>query len=490
MKFFCSINKYLLSSALVFLVTGIFGQGNPNSVYSRFGLGQLETPGNAMHFGMGGATSAISDGVTLNLSNPASYSFLEVTNLQMMGKGGYTNASNNTTSSKFGYGQFHELAMGLKKPKSKWGIAFGISPYSSIDYTFISRDTLSDTLSANFTYQGTGGLNKLTLGTSRLFVIDNRPKDTKTLTSVFDPTINRLITIKKDQNGLEIDRDTTKYKSHQLSLGLNANYIFGNINQENLIVFNNSETYTTIASKNLWTRGIMLEAGLLYKTNLSTRRDEFKRITGGSSIQIGIDYVMDGNLLAEYSELISTIRIFSSGALRDTSFQLDGERGRLNIPQRISAGFAYKFFSTNAGTFMITGEYRVQNWAQYKLDIAAEANLDRGLSASSTISGGVEYRPSTDRNNNLIHRMHYRAGFRNYETPLVLNNTRILQRGVTAGLSFPVIKSISKIHIGAEFGTTGTTANGLVRENYLTIMAGLSLSPSAFDRWFVQTKYD
>lgn len=479
-----------MSSTLVFLATGIFGQGNPNSVYSRFGLGQLETPGNAMHFGMGSSTSAISDGITLNLSNPASYSFLEVTNLQIMGKGGFTNASNGSTNSKFGYGQFHELAMGLKKPKSKWGLAFGISPYSSIDYTFISQDTLSDTLSATYTYKGTGGLNKLTLGTSRLFVIDNRPKDTKTQSSIFDPVINRLITIKKDETGKEISRDTTKYKSHQLSLGVNVNYIFGNIKQENLVVFNNSETYTTIASKNLWTQGVVLQAGLMYKTNLSTRRDEFQRITGGSSIQIGIDYLMDGNMLAEYSELISTIRIFNSGALRDTSFQLDGERGRLDIPQRISAGFAYKFFSNTAGTFMLTGEYRLQNWSQYKLRIAAEANLDKGLNASSTISGGIEYRPSTDRNNNLIHRMHYRAGFRSYETPLELNNTRIQQRGITAGLSFPVIKSLSKIHIGAEFGRTGTTENGLVRENYIAIMAGVSLSPSAFDRWFVQTKYD
>jgi hypothetical protein len=86
--------------------------------------------------------------------------------------------------------------------------------------------------------------------------------------------------------------------------------------------------------------------------------------------------------------------------------------------------------------------------------------------------------------------MHYRAGFRSYETPLELNDTRILQSGITAGISIPIIKSLSKLHLGAEFGNTGTTANGLVREKYIAIMAGVSLSPSVFDRWFVQTKYD
>jgi hypothetical protein len=490
MKFSYSIHKYLFLIALIFAVSNLRGQGNPNSVYSRFGLGQLESPGNAMHFGMGGCASAITDGISLNTANPASYSFLDVTNLQIMGKGGFTTAQNNSTNSKYGYGQFHEISMGLKKPKSKWGIAFGIAPYSSIDYTFVSQNTLSDTLTANFTYKGTGGLNKVTLGTSRLFLIDNRPKNTPFKTTILDPFSNAIITIKQDSIGNEISRDTSSYRSHQLSLGVNANYIFGNLSQENLVVFNNSETYTTIATKNLWTNGIIFEAGLIYKTNLTTRRDNQQRIIGGSSIQLGVDYVQNGNLFADYSELISSIRIFNTGALRDTSFQLDSEKGRLTIPQRISAGFAYKIYGKNLGVFMLTGEYRVQDWSTYKLNISAEVNLDKGLKTSSTISAGFEYRPSTDRNSNLLHRMHYRAGFRSYETPLELNDTRILQSGITAGISIPIIKSLSKLHLGAEFGNTGTTANGLVREKYIAIMAGVSLSPSVFDRWFVQTKYD
>lgn len=475
---------------LVLAASKVFGQATPNSVYSRFGLGQLELPGNAMHFGMGGCTSAITDGISLNMANPASYSFLDVTNLQMMGKGGFTRAQNSSTQSNYGYGQFNELSMGLKKPKSKWGIAFGIAPYSSVDYTFVSQNVLSDTLTANFTYKGTGGLNKLTVGTSRLLVIDNKPKNTLLRSYAVDPSSNSLITTIKDSTGAEVRRDTTKYRSHQISLGVNGNYIFGNLSQENLIVFNNSETYTTIATKNLFANGIILEAGLIYKTNVSTRYDKQKRIIGGSSIQIGIDYVKNGNLFADYSELISSIRIFSTGALRDTSFILESEKGRLTIPQRISAGFAYRVYGKNTGIFMLTGEYRIQDWSTYKLNLATEANLDRGLVSSSTISAGIEYRPSTDRNNNLLHRIHYRAGYRSYNSPLELNSTRILQSGMTAGVSIPIIKSLSKLHIGAEFGNTGTTDNGMVRENYIAIMAGVSLSPSAFDRWFVQTKYD
>jgi hypothetical protein len=53
-----------------------------------------------------------------------------------------------------------------------------------------------------------------------------------------------------------------------------------------------------------------------------------------------------------------------------------------------------------------------------------------------------------------------------------------------------MIRSLSKVHLGVEWGTRGTTDAGLVEENYLGFMVGFSLSPSSFDRWFRQVKYD
>ena len=122
--------------------------------------------------------------------------------------------------------------------------------------------------------------------------------------------------------------------------------------------------------------------------------------------------------------------------------------------------------------------------------MAEDVNLDDGLNASTGWAAGVEYKPTTDVSNNFFNRLYYRVGYRSLQSELTINNIRIDQQATTAGLTIPMIRSQSKVHLGVEWGTRGTTDAGLVEENYLGFMVGFSLSPSSFDRWFRQVKYD
>jgi hypothetical protein len=254
--------------------------------------------------------------------------------------------------------------------------------------------------------------------------------------------------------------------------------------------FNQSEHYTTVENHNLWVKGIAWEAGLQYKVNLSARRDPQNRVVGGSALQLGFTYALNSDLSAEYTEVLYSIRFISNVAFRDTSHFLDAVDGRLIIPQKIQAGAAYKVYHKKWGSFMLAGEYRLQDWSLYKLKINEEVNLDNGLNASQAWAAGLEYKPTTDVSNNFFNRLNYRVGYRSYESELTLNGTRITQQATTAGLSIPVIRSQSKLHMGVEWGTRGTLESGLVEEQYVGFMIGLSLSPSSFDRWFRQVKYD
>jgi hypothetical protein len=388
--------------------------------------------------------------------------------LQVSMKGSSMNTSTNTVNSKYASGQIHELGMGFKKPGTKWSCVFGLNPYSSVDYSFLSAQTFSDSLAAEYSYKGSGGLNKVTIGGSRLF------------------RYKRSLTV-ADSAKLS-SPDSIQRVVHQISIGANANYIFGNISRINRVDYNNSLYYDTYNKVNLWTRGFIFEVGLLYKVNLSTKRDDQKRIIGGSLLQIGIDYNLNGNLFADYSELLLAVK--ASPTFLDTAYNLESERGRLKIPQKISFGLAYKIYSKKAGTFTFAGDYKLQDWSKYQLAITSDAHLDKGLSTSYILCTGMEYKPSTDINSSFFRRLSYRAGYRTSETPIILNNNRIKQQGITAGISIPIIKSQSKFHIGAEYGNTGTTTAGLVQEKYVTIMAGFTLTPSSFDRWFRQIKYD
>jgi len=453
--------KLLAALLLIGALNTLNAQYNPNSIYSRFGLGLIDNSGNVTHFGMGGITAPVSDPVALNMANPASYSFLEVTNLQTTIKGAYTQASNSTSSTNYLNGQVHELSMGFKKPNTKWGLAFGISPYSSVDYRFTSKDTLSDTLTANYNYVGRGGINKATLGFSRVFRIGRNESS--------DSIIKRV---------------------HQLSIGVNGNYLFGNISRENIVVFNQLEHYSTIENQNLWVKGITWDMGLQYKVNLSTKRDIQNRIVGGSVLQIGATYSVGSNISAEYGELLYSLRFNSNIAYRDTTRFLDAERGTLSLPQKIQAGFAYKVYHKKWGTFIFCGEYKTQDWNKFKLDMSENARLYAGLSNASAVATGIEYKPNADVRNTIFNRMYYRIGYRNSQSELAINGIRISHIAYTAGLTIPIIRSQSRLHLGIESGTRGTTEAGLVEEKQIGFMIGFSLTPSLFDRWFRQIKYD
>jgi hypothetical protein len=460
-----TIVKAVALLAFALCTDAMKAQYNPNSVYSRFGLGIIEPTVNVTHYGMGGITTPISDPVVLNMANPASYSFLDATNLQTTLKGTFTKSTFQGATQNYINGQVNQLSMGFKKPSSKWAVALGLNPYSSVDYRFASKDTLSDTLTATYGYTGRGGVNKATLGISRMFRIGGS---------------------ESSSNGA----DSIHHRLHQFSLGLNTHYLFGNITRENVVSFNQTEHYTTVENHNLWVKGLAFETGFQYKVNLTTRRDPQRRVTGGSALQLGATYSLNANLNAEYTELMYSIRFASNTAFRDTSHHLDALSGRLIIPQRIQVGIAYKLYNKTWGTFVLAGEYSMQNWSLYRLEISEDVNLDRGLSNATSWAAGLEFKPTTDVSNNFFNRLHYRVGYRNNSTELIINNTRILQTATTAGFSIPVVRSQTKVHVSAEWGRRGTTAGNLVQEDYVGFMIGFSLTPSSFDRWFRQVKYD
>jgi len=91
--------------------------------------------------------------------------------------------------------------------------------------------------------------------------------------------------------------------------------------------------------------------------------------------------------------------------------------------------------------------------------------------------------------------MSYRAGLRQTDTHLHINGTNIMQQAVSVGLSIPVVRSLSRFHIGAEYMTGGTQDNNLILEKGFNFIVGFTLTPAERwffqpERWFFQRKYD
>jgi uncharacterized ferredoxin-like protein len=69
----------------------------------------------------------------------------------------------------------------------------------------------------------------------------------------------------------------------------------------------------------------------------------------------------------------------------------------------------------------------------------------------------------------------------NYQTSyLSFGGTPIKDKSLSFGVGIPVSRNISEIDFGIKLGSNGTTANHLIRENYVLFQIGLSLNEFAF----------
>jgi hypothetical protein len=434
------------------------GQLSAGSIYSRIGLG-MSDPGTNAALSGGSRILTVGDPSFVNFYQPASYAFLEQPTLQIDARAGQTSAITESGEVKTQFGMVNEFAFAIKKFGKPWAAVLGIRPVSNIGYSFIEQKEVNDSLSATYRYEGSGGLSDITLGFSRVFAI----------------------------RGKREKADSTKRVVHQLSLGVNGDYLFGSVKRLSSVLFSNTEYLITSQDRRLFAQGFSGEAGALYRHNFRIRRDRDGMLTSSMTLILGGTFSIPSSMLAEYNSLSTSI-VYSTG-LRDTTDQIEEMRGRLQLPSRIGLGAALRIFHTTAGSFTMGGDYQFGKWSTMRLELPLDLNIDDNLLDATTLSAGIDYKPNSDASDGLLHRMNYRLGYRHHNSYMELSGQQISQQTLSAGLSAPLAKSTSRFHISAEFTETAFNTT-LIPEKTIRFLFGFSLSPSVFDRWFRQIKYD
>ena len=146
----------------------IFAQVNTYSPYSFFGIGNLESTSFSQQSSMGGLSNSFFENNQLNFSNPSSYSFLELTSVELSGYMNFSNLrQNNLNQDNI---NTNISALGLGFPISnKTSMAFGLQPYSQVGY-YIQDQSLENSLGiVNYNYKGSGGINSAFFGLCHVF---------------------------------------------------------------------------------------------------------------------------------------------------------------------------------------------------------------------------------------------------------------------------------------------------------------------------------
>lgn len=399
-----------------------------SSPYSLFGIGNLYGVSSQMNMAIGGAATAFSSPYFINPANPASYMAFDTNSFVFDGAFNLRSGTLKTTdaSQKTRFGTLSNLYFGF--PATKWWrVSMGIMPYSQVGFEMQGSQQIENIGKIVTNYSGNGGLNKAYFG------------------NAFSPVKN-------------------------LSIGVNASYLFGNIVKQRAITFPDSATFAnTMVKSTARLSKINFDMGLIYRIDMKE----------GRFMQFGLTYNPKQSLDG-HAENVAYSYIYDPASniehVKDTVSYESGENGLVTLPTAIGGGIMVG--TTNR--WFATADINWQKWSEFRY-----LGNNPGLQDNLRISIGGQYRPSPVDIGKYYERINYRAGFRFEQSYLELQNKRINDFGISFGVGLPMKKSKSTMNIALELGTQGTTENGLIKENYMRLTIGTSLQ----ERWFLKKRF-
>ena len=417
------MNKISLLFIVLFIQFG-FAQKSSYSPYSYFGVGETNFSATADNKMMGGNTAYV-DSVSVNLNVPASLSKLKFVNYSVgvnLKNNRYSTQDNNAKTTT---ASLNYLSVSI--PTKLLGFNFGLKPNTSVGYLLESVDETTDPVSTN-RYNGDGGINSAFLGI-----------------------------------GFELFKN--------FGLGISSSYSFGNLNHYHSKILTDVELYTRVSSESSL-------SGLSYNFS-AVFQQKFR-----NNIQIYSSYVFqpESNLTSKNSQAIATLKF--DGSFGGDSENIDLSSNGMDETKIIIPGFSSFGLGFGQDKKWFVGlNLKSVKGNGYRNELMALDNVN--FDQHNIYSIGGFYLPKFDSFTSFFDRVTYRAGIKYIDGGLEVNQQDIKDFGINFGLGIPVGR-ISKANIGFELGQRGLDEFGLVKENYLNFMIGVSLN----DLWFIKSMYN
>jgi len=399
---------------------------NTTSPFSRYGLGDLTHYGYGRTAAMGGASLGSRHNVQINSANPASYNAND--SLSFIFEFGVdatlSKYKSNTGTLKANDTNFRYFS--LSCPINRWmGIGLGIQPFSDMGYEVAFSKEEAGIGNVYSSYSGEGSTSKAFFGTA-----------------------------------------ISPFKG--LSVGANVNYIFGRLNQNTGIGFDDTNLFNFSKKEGTRLRDFTLTYGLQYEMKL--KKDQF--------LTLGATFENQSKLTALHQLYSSkTISVGTSG-LSSYIDSIPEKKDIIKLPSTLGIGLSYN----KLNKLEINADYYYAGWS--KATFFGKQN--ELLTDLSRISAGIEYIPEAFSIRSYLKRIRYRAGIHQENSYLKLNNHQIKEIGISFGAGLPLPKSKSTANFAVEFGKKGTTDYDLVKNNYTKI----SLYLNMYDYWFSKRKFD
>ncbi|MFI3289671.1 MAG: hypothetical protein SNH55_05110 [Rikenellaceae bacterium] len=411
---------------------------NTFSPYTMYGLGELQTQGTLQTRSMGGAGVAQRSPSSINLLNPASYSMAirrgVLFDFGLEGSSYFStqNVGDVERNSTYTTANFHDIALQLPIVEGL-GFGFSVTPYSSVGY-----------------YQSYASI---------------------------DPSLGYLKMINTGSGDItEVKFGVGWIVAKNLSIGFAAQYYWGSIDRyftaEITSITTSGTALSTVGDDNISVSKLKGQAGVQWSPIYDAKR----------MLTIGATYDIGGELSPRSTRVVTALDYSS-----DVYAQSDTTTISMVLPRQLSLGLNY-----STSKWVVAADYTFQNWGDNNDDIEfTGTGVEVAYNNVSTIKMGLEYTPRRTDSRHYYRRINYRMGARMGGYQYTFGGEELSTLSITAGAGLPInLVGISKIDLGVEWGTMGTTKSilvdsesvGLVKQNQIKFSLGFTLFGD--DYWF------
>lgn len=257
-----------------------------------------------------------------------------------------------------------------------------------------------------------------------------------------------------------------------LSIGVDAQYNFGNLQHRRTLVREQVQLGTRDVSRSDLS-GFTFNFGADFQ----------KKLKSGLKLHAAASYTPTTNIDADNSRKLATIAFSALGERVVKERDVDVPESELTLPSRYSLGAGVG----KPNKWFLGAEYTSTDDNSY-LAVNTSGVQDSDFAKASQYKVGGYFIPQYNSLTSYFKRIVYRAGFRYEESGLSLRDEAINEFGITFGVGLPVGPGFSNINLGLEYGQRGTTASGLIQEDYFRVSVGLSLTEAR--RWFERRKFN
>jgi hypothetical protein len=408
---------------LSFTSLGAIAQNNFQP-YSQMGIGDIDNSFYNRTTGLGETGIAYRSNRYLINNNPASFSALtnQLFTMETSIRGSfvqYAGGPVDVSSTQSGDITFRRLTLGIKAAKF-WGTSIGLVPYATQNYEFNVPYYIqgSNQDIANHYFTGHGSVNKAYWANSFEFF-------------------------------------------HHLSIGAEAGYIFGDLNQKDIL--QNAATGGTLTStqNDIYLQNLYMTYGLQL----------YGKVGKHWGYSLGGVYSQKTALLASPNKLV----------LGSDSSILQNEQGGgdsyLYLPQSYGVGIAI----THNDKYTLLADYRYSDWTGVQ-KLNAYPGQDYSIVSSQRGSLGFEISKNKNYNFGRAELSYFQSGVYYGTSYLQINGQQLKDMGVSVGFGKNGFKSPLSYSIVLTYGIRGTTQNNLIRENYANLTFVLNYSALWFTK--------